>query len=87
MVGAYKMSDGTFLAYKVIVKEGVFSGLITQMGPAPNTIYVNVGGDVKEVCTEFADIIGTLAVGATVEVHVDHTEGSIYFASLVKVTG
>ena len=83
----YKMGDGTFLAYKVIVKEGVFSGLITQMGPAANTIYVNVGGDVKEVCTEFADIIGTLAVGATVEVHVDHTEGSTYFASLVKVTG
>ena len=87
MVGAYKMSDGTFLAYKVIVKEGVFSGAITQIGPAANTIYVNVGGSVREVCTEFADIIGTLVVGATVEVHVDHTEGSTYFASLVKVTG
>jgi len=39
------------------------------------------------VFTEFADIIGTLVVGATVEVHVDHTEGSTYFASLVKVIG
>jgi len=86
-VHAYKMGDGTFLAYKIIVKEGVFSGVITQMGPAANTIYVNVGGSVREVCVEFADIIGTLVVGATVEVHVDHMEGSIYFAALVKVTG
>src|SRR3990170_4211365 len=86
-VYAYKMGDGTFLAYKIIVKEGVFSGAITQLGPAANTIYVNVGGNVKEGCTEFADIIGTLVVGATVEVHVDHTEGSTYFAALVKVTG
>lgn len=86
-VYAYKMGDGTFLAYKIVVKEGVFSGVITQIGPAANTVYVNVGGTVKEVCTEFADIIGTLVVGATVEVHVDHTEGSTYFASLVKVTG
>ena len=86
-IGAYKMGDGTFLAYKIVVKEGVFSGVITQMGPAANTMYVNAGGNVKEVCTETADIIGTLVVGATVEVHVDHTEGSTYFASLVKVTG
>ncbi|MDP2675292.1 MAG: hypothetical protein Q8Q00_10340 [Dehalococcoidia bacterium] len=42
---------------------------------------------VREVCVEFADIIGTLVVGATVEVYVDHIEGSTYFASLVKVTG
>ena len=60
--------------------------LIHTFTPA-NTIYVNVGGNVKEVGTEFADIIGTLAVGATVEVHVGSVEGSIYFASLVKVTG
>jgi len=36
---------------------------------------------------EFADIIGTLVVGATVEVHVGSVTGSTYFASLVKVTG
>ena len=87
MVSAYKMADGTFLAYKIIVTEGVFSGVITSLALEVNTIYVDVGGSVREVCTEFADIIGTLVVGATVEVYVDHIEGSIYFASLVKVTG
>ena len=87
MVSAYKMGDGTFLAYKIIVKEGVFSGVITSLALEVNTIWVNVGGSPREVCVEFADIIGTLVVGATVEVHVDHTEGSTYFAALVKVTG
>lgn len=48
---------------------------------------MNVGGDVIEVCIEFADVIGTLEVGATVEVHVGWIEGSTYFASLVKVIG
>jgi len=86
-VNAYKMGDGTFLAYKITVKEGVFSGQITELALDINTVWVNVGGSPREVCVEFADIIGTLSVGATVEVHVGHTEGSTYFASLVKVTG
>jgi len=86
-VGAYKMGDGTFLAYKIVVKEGVFSGVITSMDMAVDTIWVDVGGTVREVCTESADIIGTLVVGATVEVYVGSVSGSTYFGSLVKVTG
>jgi hypothetical protein len=86
-VSAYKMGDGSYLAYKIVVKDGVFSGVITEINLEIDTIWVNVGGEVREVCIEFADVVGTLEVGATVEVFLDHTEGSTYFASLVKVIG
>lgn len=86
-VSAYKMGDGTFLATKIVVKEGVFNGNVTFHDPAAFTIHVQVGAESRVVCYEFADVIGELAVGAQVQVYVDHVEGSTYFASLVKVTG
>jgi hypothetical protein len=87
-VKAYRMGDGSYLAYKIIVQEAegeVFTGVITAKNLEENTIWVDVGGDVLTVCIEFADVIGTLTVGATVEVHVGWVEGGTYFAELVKV--
>lgn len=84
-VKAYRMGDGTYLAFEVTVKDWVFSGVITSHTPEQFTIQVDVGGQVREVCYEFADVIGTLEVGKTVEVHVDHVEGATHFAKLVKV--
>lgn len=88
-VKAYRMGDGTFLAYKIIAEappvEEYFTGVVTAKNLAINTIWVNVEGEVREVCIESADVIGSLYVGATVKVYVDHVEGGIYFASLVKV--
>ena len=90
MVSAYKMGDGTFLAYKFIVKEGVFSGVITSLALDVNTIYVNVGGEIREVCLDNLtnpEVKETLVDGAMVEVHLGWIEGSTYFAVLVKVIG
>jgi hypothetical protein len=84
-VAAYKLGDGTYLASKIVVKPQAFNGVITAHTPGELTIHVKVEGVTKVVCYEFADVIGTLAVGKTVHVQVDHTEGGTYFASLVKV--
>ncbi len=87
VVHAYKMGDGTYLAYKITVKSAApdFVGTIFDMNLEIDTIWVDVEGFEKEVCIEFADVIGTLEVGATVEVFVGWTEGGVYFAELVKV--
>ena len=88
-VGAYKLGDGTYLAKTIIIKEIpiTFTGVIIEHDPAGFKITVDVGGVHKLVCYEFADVIGTLAVGATVYVQVDHIEGDWFFAGLVKVVG
>lgn len=52
------------------------------------TIWVQVGDVVKAVCYEGANVLGTLGVGATVEVKVDHFDGTTHFtapAGYVKV--
>jgi hypothetical protein len=88
-VKAYKMGDGTFLAYKLIAEappaQDNFTGVLVEKNLEIDTIWVKVEGQVREVCIEFADVIGTLNVGVTVKVYIDHTEGGVYFASLVKV--
>jgi len=87
-VTAYKMGDGSYLAKTISIKPSqptVFTGVIVAHMPGEFTIHVQVGDFTKVVCYEFADVVGTLEVGATVEVQVDHTDGSTYFASLVKV--
>ncbi len=84
-VAAFKMGDGTFLATKIVVKSPAFTGTVTAHMPGEFTINVLVGSVTKVVCYEFADVIGTLAVGKTVYVEVDHTEAGTYFAGLVKV--
>src|SRR3990172_6244435 len=86
VVNAYKMGAGHFLAYQVTVKGEVLTGVITTYLPGELTIFVSVGADTIEVCYQFADVIGTLGVGKTVEVHVNEVSGSTHFASLVKVT-
>jgi len=88
-VYAYKMGDGSYLAKTMVVKDVVmtFTGVIVEHMPAEFTIKVNVGGVVKLVCYEFAQVQGTLAVGATVYVEVDHVDAGTYFAGLVKVMG
>jgi hypothetical protein len=85
MVMAYKLGDGTFLAKKIVVKADSFQGTVVSHSPGEFTIQLQVEAQVRTVCYEFADVIGTLAVGKLVLVQVDHTEGATYFASLVKV--
>jgi hypothetical protein len=85
MVLAYKLGDGTFLARKIVVKADSFQGTVISHTPGEFTIQVQVEAQVRTVCYEFADVIGTLAVGKLVLVQVDHVEGSTHFASLVKV--
>ncbi len=88
-IKAYKMGDGTFLAYEVFVKPQVFSGVVIANLTAEWTLKVQVGAELKVVCYEFAEnkdaiaAAGDLMVGKTVEVHVDHFDGSTYFASKV----
>jgi hypothetical protein len=84
-VFAYKMGDGTFLAKQIVVKSESFQGTVVSHSPGEFTIQVQVEAQVREVCYEFADVIGSLAVGKMVLVEVDHVEGPTYFASLVKV--
>ena len=84
-VFAYKMGDGTFLAKQIVVKPESFQGTVVSHSPGEFTIQVQVEAQVREVCYEFADVIGTLAVGKLVLVEVDHVDASTYFASLVKV--
>jgi hypothetical protein len=86
-VFAYKMGDGSYLAKEMTVKTEVesFTGVIVHHDPGTKTIKVDVGGSVKVVCYESAVVEGTLAVGVTVLVEVDHVEGATYFAGLVKV--
>ena len=86
-VFAYRMGDGSYLATDMTVKtEPVsFTGIIVAHNPAEFTIKVDVSGTHKIVCYEFAEIHGTLAVGVTVYVEVDHEEAGTYFAGLVKV--
>jgi hypothetical protein len=88
-VWAYKMGDGSFLAKKVVVKTqsagDYFQGTVISHNPGEFTIQVQVEAQVREVCYEFGDVVGTLAVGKLVKVYVDHVEGPTYFASLVKV--
>jgi hypothetical protein len=101
-VWAWKMGDGTFMAFKVKVKAppaATFSGTIVGYFPDEKTICVKVAGhsgsqdapcigfgsDVKTVCYEFADVIGELAVGKTVDVYKDHIEGNTYFAWKIVV--
>jgi hypothetical protein len=89
-VYAYRMGDGSYLAIEMKIKPPapmVFSGVIVEHLAAEKTIKVDVGGVIKVVCYEFADVFGTLAVGATVKVEVDHVEGDTYFARWVKVLG
>jgi hypothetical protein len=64
--------------YTICVKVAGHSGL--QDGPC-----VGLGSDVKTVCYEFADVVGELAVGKTVDVYKDHVEGNTYFAYKVVV--
>lgn len=85
LVLAYKMGDGTFLAKKIVVKADSFQGTVISHSPGEFTIQVQVEAQARTVCYEFADVIGTLAVGKLVLVQVDHVEGSTHFASLVKV--
>jgi hypothetical protein len=85
LVVVYKMADGSFLAKEVHVKGMTFTGTITSHMPGEFTINVQVEAQARVVCYEFADVIGALAVGKIVEVHVDHVVGTTYFASLVKV--
>jgi hypothetical protein len=85
LVVFYKMADGSYLAKEVHVKGSVFTGTITAHNPAEFIINVQVEAQTRVVCYEFADVIGTLAVGKTVQVHVSHVEGGTHFASLVKV--
>jgi hypothetical protein len=86
-VYAYKMGDGTYVAKTMTVKTEAtsFTGVIVQHMPGEFTIKVDVAGTLKIVCYEFAEVQGTLVVGATVYVVVDHTEGDTFFAGLVKV--
>jgi len=88
-VYAYKMGDGSFLAKKIIVKTEAageyFQGTVISHNPGEFIIHVQVEAQVRVVCYEFADVIGTIAVGKLVKVGVDHVEGSTYFANLVKV--
>ncbi len=85
-VRAYIMGDGTFLATDVTVNPEaplVFCGVITQVNPEPNTIYVLVGDVEKHVCYENAAVYpgaDALVAGKKVEVKVDHFDGSTYFA-------
>jgi hypothetical protein len=81
----YKMGDGTYLASKIVVKAPSFTGTVTAHMPEQFTIHVLVEGVTKVVCYQFADVVGTLDVGKTVYVEVDHEEGGTYFAALVKV--
>lgn len=76
-----------------------FSGVIVGYFPEQFTICVKVAGhsgaqdgpcigfgsDVKTVCYEFANVIGELAVGKTVDIYKDHLEGNTYFAYKVVV--
>jgi cell division septation protein DedD len=86
-VYAFKMGDGSYLAKTMTVKTDVmsFTGVIVQHLPGEFTIKVDVSGTLKVVCYEFAEVQGTLAVGATVLVEVDHVDAGTYFAGLVKV--
>jgi hypothetical protein len=86
-VFAYRMGDGSYLATDMTVKNEpeAFTGVIVQHNPGEFTIKVDVSGTHKIVCYEFSEIHGTLAVGVTVYVEVDHIEGGTYFAGLVKV--
>ena len=88
-VGAFKMGDGSYLAKTIIIKviPISFTGVIIEHDPVGFKIIVDVGGVHKLVCYQFADVIGTLAVGATVMVQVEHIEGDWFFAGLVKVVG
>ncbi len=88
-VKAYKMGDGTFLAYEVYVKPQVFSGVVVMNLVDQWTLKVQVGSELKVVCYEFAEnrdalkAAGDTLVGKTVEVHLDHIDGGTYFASVV----
>jgi ribosomal protein S1 len=79
------MADGSYMAKEVHVKGMVFTGTVTSHMPGEFTINVQVEAQTRVVWYEFADVIGTLAVGKIVKVHVDHVIGTTYFASLVKV--
>lgn len=89
-VKAYKLGDGTYLAYKIIAEappvQSTFTGTLKKINAAGDTIWVELEStEVRTVCIEFSDVVGTLTVGVTVKVYVDHVEGGTYFASLVKV--
>ena len=43
------------------------------------------GAGVKTVCYEFAEVIGELAVGKTVDVYKDHVTEGTYFAYKIVV--
>jgi hypothetical protein len=76
-----------------------YSGTIVGYFPDQFTICVKVAGhsgaqdapcigfgaDVKTTCYEFADVIGDLALGKTVDVYKDHIEGNTYFAWKIVV--
>jgi hypothetical protein len=84
-VKVYKMADGTYLAYKFIVDVNVLTGVITNKNLGINTIWVDAGEGEIEICIEFANVIGTLEVGAMVEVHVGDVVESTHFATKVIV--
>ena len=86
-VDAFKMGDGTYMAKTMTVKTDAtsFTGVIVQHMPGEFTIKVDVAGTLKIVCYEFAVVEGTLAVGVTVLVEVDHIDAGTYYAGLVKV--
>ena len=100
-VRAWKLGDGTFLAtdVKVTPPAATFSGVIVGHFPGEFTICVEVAGytgspvgpctefgaGVKTVCYEFAEVIGELAVGKTVDVYKDHVTEGTYFAYKIVV--
>jgi hypothetical protein len=89
-VYAYRMGDGSYIAISMTIKPPApvtFTGVIVEHMPGEFTIKVDASGALKVVCYEFADVYGTLAVGATVKVEVDHLEGDTFFARFVKVLG
>ncbi len=88
VVHAAKMGDGSYFAIEMKIKMDApisFTGVILEHNAAEFTIKVDVSGTQKIVCFETATVQGTLAVGATVYVEVDHVESGTYFAGLVKV--
>lgn len=102
LVRAWKLGDGSFLATDVKVKVATptFSGVIVGHFPGEFTICVQVSGytgapvgpctefgtGVKTVCYEFAEVIGELAVGKTVDIYKDHVDpDGTYFAYKVVV--
>ena len=91
---AYYMGDGSYLAKEISIhgdQPSVFEGVVIKNLTDQWTLKVQVGGEYKIVCYEFAsnreDIkaMGDSLVGKIVRVHVRSFDGSTYFAGSVEV--